>query len=118
MLRQGLKEYSSWPTFPQLYIDGEFFGGCDITVGMSSFLIFILVSVFVILLPWYNIGLINQCCLGDNVNVNIMLYETSSWAVMNQHENKLSIAVMRMLRWMCRKIRWDMIRNDNIRELG
>ncbi|KAJ4757190.1 Monothiol glutaredoxin-S7 [Rhynchospora pubera] len=31
-LRQGLKEYSSWPTFPQLYIDGEFFGGCDITV--------------------------------------------------------------------------------------
>lgn len=35
MVRQGLKEYSSWPTFPQLYIDGEFFGGCDITVGMS-----------------------------------------------------------------------------------
>ncbi|KAG9147191.1 hypothetical protein Leryth_005411 [Lithospermum erythrorhizon] len=33
MLRQGLKEYSSWPTFPQLYIDGEFFGGCDIVVG-------------------------------------------------------------------------------------
>ncbi|KAK8952109.1 hypothetical protein KSP39_PZI003930 [Platanthera zijinensis] len=32
MLRQGLKEYSSWPTFPQLYIDGEFFGGCDIVV--------------------------------------------------------------------------------------
>ncbi|KAH9307015.1 hypothetical protein KI387_011419, partial [Taxus chinensis] len=31
-LRQGLKEYSSWPTFPQLYIDGQFFGGCDITV--------------------------------------------------------------------------------------
>ncbi|KZV42035.1 hypothetical protein F511_18381 [Dorcoceras hygrometricum] len=31
-LRQGLKEYSSWPTFPQLYIEGEFFGGCDITV--------------------------------------------------------------------------------------
>lgn len=34
MLRQGLKEYSSWPTFPQVYIEGEFFGGCDITVGM------------------------------------------------------------------------------------
>lgn len=33
MLRQGLKEYSNWPTFPQLYIEGEFFGGCDITVG-------------------------------------------------------------------------------------
>ncbi|XP_061357414.1 monothiol glutaredoxin-S14, chloroplastic [Gastrolobium bilobum] len=32
MLRLGLKEYSSWPTFPQLYIDGEFIGGCDITV--------------------------------------------------------------------------------------
>ncbi|WOL02018.1 monothiol glutaredoxin-S7, chloroplastic [Canna indica] len=32
MLRQGMKEYSSWPTFPQLYIDGEFFGGCDIAV--------------------------------------------------------------------------------------
>ncbi|KAK7340343.1 hypothetical protein VNO77_21045 [Canavalia gladiata] len=32
MLRQGMKEYSSWPTFPQLYIEGEFFGGCDITV--------------------------------------------------------------------------------------
>ncbi|KAK1295255.1 hypothetical protein QJS10_CPA16g00717 [Acorus calamus] len=31
-LRQALKDYSSWPTFPQLYIDGEFFGGCDITV--------------------------------------------------------------------------------------
>ncbi|KAJ7568901.1 hypothetical protein O6H91_01G052300 [Diphasiastrum complanatum] len=31
-LRQGLKEYSNWPTFPQLYIDGEFFGGCDITL--------------------------------------------------------------------------------------
>lgn len=36
-LRQGLKDYSSWPTFPQLYIDGEFFGGCDITVGMYAF---------------------------------------------------------------------------------
>lgn len=32
-LRQGVKEYSNWPTFPQLYIDGEFFGGCDITIG-------------------------------------------------------------------------------------
>jgi monothiol glutaredoxin len=29
-LRQGLKEYSNWPTFPQLYIDGELVGGCDI----------------------------------------------------------------------------------------
>ncbi|CAF2111805.1 unnamed protein product [Brassica napus] len=32
MVRQGLKEFSSWPTFPQLYIGGEFFGGCDITL--------------------------------------------------------------------------------------
>eukprot|EP00249_Psilotum_nudum_P006416 c19741_g1_i1 orf=87-653(+) len=32
-LRMGLKEYSNWPTFPQLYIDGEFFGGCDITLA-------------------------------------------------------------------------------------
>jgi monothiol glutaredoxin len=29
-VRQGLKEYSSWPTFPQLYVDGKFVGGCDI----------------------------------------------------------------------------------------
>ncbi|KAG6523995.1 hypothetical protein ZIOFF_013884 [Zingiber officinale] len=34
ILRQGMKEYSNWPTFPQLYIDGEFFGGCDIVVGI------------------------------------------------------------------------------------
>lgn len=38
MVRQGLKEYSNWPTFPQLYIDGEFFGGCDIAVGKFFFL--------------------------------------------------------------------------------
>lgn len=29
-LRQGIKEYSSWPTVPQLYINGEFVGGADI----------------------------------------------------------------------------------------
>jgi monothiol glutaredoxin len=29
-LREGLKEYSSWPTFPQLYIDGKLVGGADI----------------------------------------------------------------------------------------
>ena len=29
-LRQGLKEYSNWPTIPQLYVKGEFVGGCDI----------------------------------------------------------------------------------------
>ena len=29
-LRQGIKDFSSWPTVPQLYIKGEFIGGCDI----------------------------------------------------------------------------------------
>ena len=29
-IRQGIKEYSNWPTIPQLYISGEFVGGCDI----------------------------------------------------------------------------------------
>jgi monothiol glutaredoxin len=29
-LRQGVKSYSSWPTIPQLYVKGEFVGGCDI----------------------------------------------------------------------------------------
>jgi monothiol glutaredoxin len=29
-LRDGLKQYSSWPTFPQLYVDGKLVGGCDI----------------------------------------------------------------------------------------
>lgn len=29
-LRQGIKEFSNWPTIPQLYVDGEFIGGCDI----------------------------------------------------------------------------------------
>ena len=29
-IRQGVKEYANWPTIPQLYINGEFIGGCDI----------------------------------------------------------------------------------------
>ncbi len=33
-VRQGIKEYSSWPTLPQLYIKGEFVGGCDIISDM------------------------------------------------------------------------------------
>jgi monothiol glutaredoxin len=33
-IRQGIKEYSSWPTIPQLYVKGEFVGGCDITREM------------------------------------------------------------------------------------
>lgn len=32
-IRLGMKEYSQWPTFPQVYLDGEFFGGCDILLG-------------------------------------------------------------------------------------
>ena len=32
VLRNGMKEYSAWPTFPQVYVDGEFFGGCDIMI--------------------------------------------------------------------------------------
>ena len=33
-IRQGIKDYSSWPTIPQLYIDGEFIGGSDIMMEM------------------------------------------------------------------------------------
>ncbi len=33
-LREGIKQYSNWPTIPQLYIDGEFVGGCDIVREM------------------------------------------------------------------------------------
>jgi monothiol glutaredoxin len=29
-VRQGIKEFSNWPTIPQLYVKGEFVGGCDI----------------------------------------------------------------------------------------
>jgi monothiol glutaredoxin len=33
-LRQGIKEYANWPTIPQLYVKGEFVGGCDIITEM------------------------------------------------------------------------------------
>ena len=33
-LRQGIKKFSDWPTIPQLYIKGEFIGGCDIVKDM------------------------------------------------------------------------------------
>ncbi len=33
-LRQGIKEFSNWPTIPQLYVKGEFVGGCDIIKEM------------------------------------------------------------------------------------
>ena len=33
-IRNGLKAYSNWPTFPQLYVKGELIGGCDIVIEM------------------------------------------------------------------------------------
>ncbi|CAG8452406.1 2891_t:CDS:2 [Diversispora eburnea] len=35
-LRKGIKEYSNWPTVPQVYIKGEFVGGCDIMLNMHQ----------------------------------------------------------------------------------
>ncbi|PWN26033.1 monothiol glutaredoxin [Jaminaea rosea] len=35
-LREGIKEYSSWPTIPQVYVNGEFVGGCDIMLSMHQ----------------------------------------------------------------------------------
>jgi monothiol glutaredoxin len=34
-LRQGIKDFSDWPTVPQLYVKGEFIGGCDIVTEMT-----------------------------------------------------------------------------------
>lgn len=34
-VRQGIKDYSDWPTVPQLYVKGEFVGGCDIITEMT-----------------------------------------------------------------------------------
>ena len=47
-----------------------------------------------------------------------MLYGTECWAVKSQHESKISVAEMRMFRWMSGKTRHDRIRNDIIRESG
>lgn len=33
-VRQGIKEYSNWPTIPQVYVNGEFIGGCDIMIEL------------------------------------------------------------------------------------
>jgi len=33
-LREGIKKFSNWPTIPQVYLDGEFIGGCDTTMEM------------------------------------------------------------------------------------
>ena len=35
-IRGGIKEYSDWPTIPQLYVNGEFVGGCDIIAEMHT----------------------------------------------------------------------------------
>ncbi|KAL5179591.1 hypothetical protein HKD37_01G000874 [Glycine soja] len=45
-----------------------------------------------------------------------ILYGTECWAVKSQHETKVGVAEMRMLRWMCSKTRQDKIRNGAIRE--
>ena len=34
-IRQGIKDFSDWPTIPQLYVKGEFIGGCDIAIEMA-----------------------------------------------------------------------------------
>jgi len=35
-VREGVKTYSNWPTIPQLYVKGEFIGGCDIVMEMHQ----------------------------------------------------------------------------------
>ena len=35
-IREGIKEFTQWPTIPQLYIDGKFVGGCDIVRELSA----------------------------------------------------------------------------------
>ena len=35
-IRSGVKEYSEWPTFPQLYVNGELVGGCDIMTELHT----------------------------------------------------------------------------------
>ena len=35
-LRQGIKEFSNWPTIPQLYVNGKFVGGCDIITELDG----------------------------------------------------------------------------------
>tara|TARA_Y100000991_G_C21790660_1_gene271136 strand:- start:229 stop:594 length:366 start_codon:yes stop_codon:yes gene_type:complete len=34
-IRQGIKDFSDWPTIPQLYVKGQFIGGCDIVIEMA-----------------------------------------------------------------------------------
>ncbi|MBI1369359.1 MAG: Grx4 family monothiol glutaredoxin [Planctomycetes bacterium] len=35
-IRQGIKEFANWPTIPQLYVEGQFIGGCDIVTEMHQ----------------------------------------------------------------------------------
>jgi monothiol glutaredoxin len=35
-IRNGIKAYSNWPTIPQIFVDGEFIGGCDILIEMHN----------------------------------------------------------------------------------
>lgn len=35
-VRAGIKQYSNWPTYPQLYVDGELLGGCDIVQELKE----------------------------------------------------------------------------------
>ncbi|MEM6445424.1 MAG: Grx4 family monothiol glutaredoxin [Cyanobacteria bacterium P01_D01_bin.123] len=35
-IRQGIKAFSNWPTIPQVYVNGEFIGGCDIVLEMNN----------------------------------------------------------------------------------
>ena len=46
-----------------------------------------------------------------------LLYGTECWANKKQHTQKISVAEMRMLRWMCAKTRMDKVRNEDIRSL-
>jgi monothiol glutaredoxin len=36
LIREGVKSFSEWPTIPQLYVDGEFLGGCDVVTNMHQ----------------------------------------------------------------------------------
>ena len=49
--------------------------------------------------------------------VRLLLYGTECWAIKKQHTQKISVAEIRMLRWMCGKIRMDKVRNEDIRKL-
>jgi len=54
-------------------------------------------------------------CTVPNVRP-VMLYGTECWPVKNLHVQKMQVAEMRMLRWMCGHTRMDKIRNEDIRE--